>query len=60
MNRRSQKLQEELIQKRLNDALKEIDRLKAQDIDTNKIIEETKLRSYCYIFSFTNTKNKYI
>ncbi|KAG4105919.1 hypothetical protein H8356DRAFT_1269522 [Neocallimastix lanati (nom. inval.)] len=44
MNRRSQKLQEELIQKRLNDALKEIDRLKAQDIDSNKIIEEAKLR----------------
>jgi len=44
MNRRSQKLQEDLVQKRLNDALKEIDRLKAQDIDTNKIIEETKLR----------------
>ncbi|ORX87053.1 hypothetical protein BCR32DRAFT_289590 [Anaeromyces robustus] len=44
MNRRSQKLQEELIQKRLNDALKEIERLKAQDIDSNKIIEEAKLR----------------
>jgi len=44
MNRRSQKLQEELIQKRLNDALKEIDRLKAQDIDSNKIINEAKLR----------------
>ncbi|OUM59033.1 hypothetical protein PIROE2DRAFT_64027 [Piromyces sp. E2] len=44
MNRRSQKLQEELIQKRLNDALKEIDRLKAQDIDSNKIIDEAKLR----------------
>ncbi|ORX44319.1 hypothetical protein BCR36DRAFT_406413 [Piromyces finnis] len=44
MNRKSQKLQEELIQKRLNDALKEIERLKAQDIDSNKIINEAKSR----------------